>query len=140
MRLRIAQKILRGLFTLFLLNASSGNLLSAPTVDERPLSPRLAALQERLKSGDTKALDSFWREIAEQGAPIIEGVQGNDRDVLVTILWRGTEETRSVFVFGPPGIDKPMARLLDTDLWYKTFRLQKGARFVYLLATNLRPE
>lgn len=136
MRLRIAQKILCGLFTLFLLNASSGNLLSAP-VDERPLSPRLAALQERLKSGDTKALDSFWREIAEQGAPIIEGVPGNDRDVLVTILWRAKEETRNVFVFQLPGIDKPMARLLDTDLWYKTFRLQKGARFVYRLATNL---
>jgi enterochelin esterase family protein len=30
-----------------------------------------------------------------------------------------------------------MARLLDTDLWYKTFRLQKGARFVYQFATNL---
>jgi hypothetical protein len=30
-----------------------------------------------------------------------------------------------------------MVRLLDTDLWYKTFRLQKGARFTYQLATNL---
>ncbi|PYS65219.1 MAG: hypothetical protein DMF74_04480, partial [Acidobacteria bacterium] len=32
---------------------------------------------------------------------------------------------------------KPMVRLLDTDLWYKTFQLQKGARFIYQLATNL---
>jgi enterochelin esterase family protein len=30
-----------------------------------------------------------------------------------------------------------MVRLLDTDLWYKTFQLQKGARFIYQLATNL---
>ena len=30
-----------------------------------------------------------------------------------------------------------MARLLDTDLWYKTFRFQKGARFIYQLAANL---
>jgi hypothetical protein len=30
-----------------------------------------------------------------------------------------------------------MARLLDADLWYKTFRLQKGARFIYQFATNL---
>ena len=57
--------------------------------------------------------------------------------MLVTILWRAREETRNVFVFQLPGIDKPMARLLDTDLWYKTFQLQKGARFVYRLATNL---
>jgi enterochelin esterase family protein len=30
-----------------------------------------------------------------------------------------------------------MERLLDTDLWYKTFRLQKGARFIYQFAANL---
>jgi hypothetical protein len=30
-----------------------------------------------------------------------------------------------------------MARLLDTDWWYKTSRLQKGARCIYQLATNL---
>jgi enterochelin esterase family protein len=30
-----------------------------------------------------------------------------------------------------------MVRLLDTDVWYKTFRLQKGARFIYQFATNL---
>ena len=137
MRLRIAQKILRGLFTLFLLIASSGNFLIAQNVDDRTLSPRLAALQDRLKSGDRTALDKFWKEVTERGAPMIEPAVDNDREMLVTILWRGTEETRSVFVFGLLDMDKPMARLLDTDLWYKTFRLQKGARFVYRLATNL---
>jgi enterochelin esterase family protein len=109
----------------------------ATTVDDRPLSPRLATLWDHLKSGDRKALAGFWKEITESGAPIVEEVPGNDRDVLVTILWRATEETRSVFVFQLPGIDKAMARLPDTELWYRTFRLQKGARFVYRLATNL---
>lgn len=137
MRVRIALRIINTLFTLLILNASLGNFLSAQSLDGRPLSPRLAALQERLKSGDMKALDSFWKEISERGAPIVEEVPGSDRDVLVTILWRAREETRNVFVFQLPGIDKPMTRLLDTDLWYKTFRLQKGARFVYRLATNL---
>ena len=137
MRVRIALRITSILFTLLILNASLGNFLSAQNLDGRPLSPRLAALQDRLKSGDRNALDNFWKEISESGAPIIEGVPGNDREVLVTILWRGREETKNVFVFQLPGIDKPMARLLDTDLWYKTFRLQKGARFVYRLATNL---
>ena len=104
---------------------------------DQPLSPRLATLQDRLKSGDRRALTDFWKEISEQGAPMIEPAAGNEREVLVTILWRGKEDTRSVFVFQIPGIDKPMARLLDTDLWYKTFRFQKGARFVYRLATDL---
>jgi enterochelin esterase-like enzyme len=137
MRVRIALKIINTLFTLLILNASLGNFLSAQNLDDRPSSPRLAALQDRVKSGDRTALDNFWKEITERGAPMIEPAAGSRSDVLVTILWRAREETRNVFVFQLPGIDKPMARLLDTDLWYKTFRLQKGARFVYRLATNL---
>ena len=110
---------------------------SGRNVDDRPISPRLAALQDRLKAGDRHALESFWKEIEQSGTPMIEPVAGSDRDVLVTILWRGSEETKSVFVFQIPSIERPMARMLDTDLWYKTFQLPKGARFVYRLATNL---
>ena len=105
--------------------------------DDRPLSPRLTALQVLLKAGDRDALDNFWKEIKQSGAPIIEGVHGNDRDMLVTMLWRATEETKNVFVFRLGDVSKPMVRLLDSDLWYKTFQLQKGARFIYQLATNL---
>jgi len=137
MRLHIALKIINTLLTLLALHATLGAVLRAQNLEERPLSRRLAELQDRLKSGDRKALDSFWKEITKSGAPIIEELPGNDRDELVTILWRGTKDTKNVFVFHLPPIDKPMVRLLDTDLWYKTFRLQKGARFVYRLATNL---
>src|SRR5205807_5960029 len=66
-----------------------------------------------------------------------ESAPESERDVLVTILWRAREETRNVFVFRVGDVNKPMARLLDTDLWHKTFRLQKGARFIYQLAANL---
>ena len=104
---------------------------------DRPLSPRLTALQDRLKSGDRDALDRFWKEIEERGTPIIEPAAGNDRDMLVTMLWRAREETKNVFVFRLGDVSKPMARLLDTDLWYKTFELQQGARFTYQFATNL---
>ena len=119
MLISIANKIIRGLFTvLIILNGSlATNVLVSATsstrpsseqqtgnaprdheggpeiaVDDRPLSPRLAKLQDQLKAGNRKALDSFWKEIAERGAPIIEGVPENDRDMLVTMLWRATEE------------------------------------------------
>ncbi len=147
MRVRIASKIIMLLFTLLILSASlaSSSTLpskkqqsgSAPTVDDQPLSPRLVALRNRLKSGDRDALDNFWKEISERGAPMVERSAGSEREVLVTILWRGKEDTKSAFVFLLPGVEKPMARLLDTDLWYKTFRIQKGARFIYMLAANL---
>ncbi|HKP82119.1 MAG TPA: alpha/beta hydrolase-fold protein [Pyrinomonadaceae bacterium] len=104
---------------------------------DQPSSPRLMALRDRLTSGDRSALDKFWKEISEQGAPIIEPAADSDRDVLVTMLWRAREETKNVIVFRLGDVSKPMSRLLDTDLWYKTFRLQKGARFTYQLATNL---
>src|SRR5438128_9999985 len=123
--------------SVLLLNASPAGVLSARTVDDRPASPRLAALQDRLKSGDRTALDNFWKEISERGAPIVEEVPGNDRDVLVTIVWQAREETRNVFVFRVGDVNKPSVLLLDTDLWYKTFQLQKGARFIYQIATNL---
>jgi enterochelin esterase family protein len=107
------------------------------TLNDRLSSPRLLTLRDRLTSGDRTALDKFWKEISEQGAPIIEPASDSDHDMLVTMLWRAREETRNVFVFRLGDVSKPMARLLDTDLWYKTFRLQKGARFIYQLATNL---
>src|SRR2546429_3585898 len=107
MRLRIAQKIINGLLTLLILNASLISATSsalpsnehqsestlanqeiARTVDDRPLSPRLAALQDRLKSGDREALKMFWKEITESGAPMTEAAPGSDTEVLVTILWR----------------------------------------------------
>src|ERR1044071_3241867 len=133
---RIGTKIIIALFVL-LLNATLSSVVSAQTVNDLPLSPRLQALEERIKSGDRSALDSFWKEITETGAPIIEPVAGSDRDLLVTMLWRAREGTTNVFVFRLGDVSKPMARLLDTDLWYKTFRLQKGARFIYQFATNL---
>jgi len=155
MRVRNAPKIVIRVSTVLVLSASMANALAARgyqadnrenalvnqetarNVDDRPLSPRLAALQDRLKSGDRGALDSFWKEIEQHGAPIIEPATDSDREMLVTMLWRAREETTNIFVFRLGDVSKPMVRLLDTDLWYKTFRLQKGARFVYQLAANL---
>ena len=149
MRVRYASRIVTRVFTLLVMTASlatnarvsatvSGVFQeSRGTLNDQPSSPRLLALRDRIISGDRTALDKFWKEISEQGAPMIEPAQGSDSDMLVTMLWRGGEETRNVFVFRLGDVSKPMARLLDTDLWYKTFRLQKGARFIYQLATNL---
>jgi hypothetical protein len=74
---RIGTKIINALLVL-LLNASLGSVLSAQTVDDLSLSPRLAALQDRLKSGDRDALSNFWKEIDERGAPIVEPAAGSD--------------------------------------------------------------
>jgi enterochelin esterase family protein len=159
MRVRIAPKIVIRVSIILALSVGLGNALpnastqgqpqagnrqrvfpdqeTARSVDDQPLSPRLAALKARLKSGDRAALDRFWKEIEHNGAPLIESATDSDREMLVTMLWRATADTKNVFVFRLGDVSKPMVRLLDTDLWYKTFQLQKGARFIYQLATNL---
>ena len=141
MRVRIAPKIVIRVFAILILSASLSNAFvnqeTVADVNGLPFSPRLAALHDRLKSGDRSALDSFWKDIEQHGAPMIEPVANSNRDVLVTMLWRAREETKNVFVFRLGDVNKPMTRLLDTDLWYKTFRLQRGARFIYQFATNL---
>ena len=141
MRVSFASRIVTRVFTLLLMTASLATNVFAQeksgTLDDQPSSPRLLALRDRLTSGDPTALDKFWKEINEQGAPIIEPATDSDHDVLVTMLWRASEATKNVFVFRLGDVSKPMTRLLDTDLWYKTFRLQNGARFIYQFAANL---
>jgi len=89
MRLRIAPKHVTRVSTVLTLSASliyasvfgggrgvnTGSAFakqeSGRNVDDRPLSPRVAALQNRLKAGDRHALDNFWKEIEQNGAPVM---------------------------------------------------------------------
>ena len=51
-------------------------------------SPRLRALNEALERSEAGALESFWDEMKERGTPLIESVEGDDENSLVTFLWR----------------------------------------------------
>ncbi len=102
---------------------------------------RIAALQRELEAGNAQALDAFWQEVAEKGAPLFEPIEGDDQYVLVTFLWRGNEETRNVVVIGGlAGWDdfkeQQMTRLLATDVWYRTYRGQRELRTTYRLGIN----
>jgi len=103
-------------------------------------SPRLELLRKELESGNRAALEGFWDELAKRGAPMIEQIKGDDHYLLLTFLWRAKEETRNVVVFGGvAGTEfskNQMSRLLDTDLWYKTYKVRSDARFSYNLSPN----
>src|ERR1044072_363509 len=141
MRVRYASRIVTRGFTLLVILASLTTNARVSGVfqesNDQPSSPRVLALRDRLTAGDRTALDKFWKEISEQGAPIIEAPTDKEREGLGTKPWRAKEETRNFFVFRLGNVSKSMTRLLDTDLWYKTFRLPKGARFIYQFAANL---
>ncbi|GCE31804.1 hypothetical protein KDA_72880 [Dictyobacter alpinus] len=102
-------------------------------------SPRIVALEEALIAGDNTALDTFWQEIEAHGAPLMEELE--EGYYLVTFLWHARQETHNVVIWGgPAGLEYPadnrMARLLETDLWYRTYRVQADLRGVYTLSTN----
>ncbi|MFY9553312.1 MAG: enterochelin esterase [Blastocatellia bacterium] len=101
---------------------------------------RIAALRKEIESGNRDALEQFWQETALKGTPLIEPISGDDRNVLVTFVWRAKEATGNVLVFaGFAGGDiakNQMSRLMETDLWYKTYTVPSDARFTYQLSPN----
>jgi CubicO group peptidase (beta-lactamase class C family)/enterochelin esterase-like enzyme len=139
-----AEEGAEGLYTIKLdeLLTLSERLRPPPAV-EKYRSPRMASLSRALASGDHGALDRFWREVAERGAPLVEPLDGDNDYVLVTFLWRARFETRNVVVVHWARFysldrldDYKMVRLGDTDLWYRTLRIRRDARFVYRLSPN----
>ncbi len=71
----------------------------------------------------------------------MESIEGDDEHSLVTFVWRDRGGTQNIVVFaGPAGWDHPkdnqMMRLLDTDLWYRTYQVRADLRTIYLLSPN----
>ena len=110
-------------------------------------SPRIRTLRAELAQKGDAAIHAFWRDVAQRGAPLVETLVGEERYRLVTFLWRGQQtDTRHVLIVGgvtprwaytkDTAQEKLMARLEDTDVWYKTYRVRSDARVAYLLSPN----
>ena len=84
----------------------------APPID----SPRIAALQRAVQTGDKTAVDTFCREVKGK-APIVEAIPGTDAEVWATYLWMGNKDTERVAVVGgvPIAVMKELARVLAPD-------------------------
>ena len=104
-------------------------------------SPHIQALRNQIAAGHTNT-ESFWKQVAEQGTPLVEPFDDNYR--LVTFLWRAQHDTRNVLVAGSFKVPGPtpndmMHRIGDSDVWYLTLKLPVGARFTYQLVPNNPP-
>ncbi len=109
--------------------------------NDSPLSsPRLAALEKQLKSGDAAALENLWREVTERGTPLVEPIPGDPKYVLVTFLWREKAPLNNVVLVDGPAADdfvnNQLNHLEGTDLWYRTYRIRNDARFYYSFSVN----
>lgn len=127
---------------LLLLGAFISNDAGAATRIPGPgqaVSPRITSLEREVKSGNLTALEQFWREVTRDGAPLIEQIEGDSRNALVSFVWRAKEDTANVVVFGFGSGDpsrNQMSRLANTDLWYRTYLAPRDARVTYFLSPN----
>ncbi|GAA3756931.1 enterochelin esterase [Salinactinospora qingdaonensis] len=105
-------------------------------------SPRVARVAAEVEAGNRDALDKFWQEVAESGSPLMEQVDDDDSQTLVTFLWRDPGDTENVVVlfFSAPSngdfSEYQMENLPGTDLWYKSYLLPSEVRTTYLLSVN----
>ena len=104
------------------------------------VSPSIKKLADRLNKGDKLALNKFFEQAMEEGTPIVESDSSNNEYHLVTFFWNGDEDTHNVFVFGSfPGWDLSscqLEQLLDTNLWFKTFRIKERLVTTYQFSIN----
>ena len=111
---------------------------------ENPISPRIIALKQELESGNMEALDTFWRSITEEGTPLIEPIPQDDQHAFVTFLWRSDESVEHVVFYSEllrgmwwnNWADALLSRLLQTNLFYRTYKVRTDFRFVYWLSPN----
>ncbi len=136
--LKTAEKATSGAYELKLLEVLPVDERMQPRPrGDRYSSPRIEALRKQIASGETST-EAFWRQATEEHTPMVEPMEKDEAHQLVTFLWRGSK-TRSVWVGGSfvkQPQDNTMSRLADSDVWYLTVKLAKGARFFYTLSPN----
>ena len=104
------------------------------------VSPRIESVRERVAAGDAGAVSDFWAEIERDSSPLIEADVETADHSLVTLLFRGDEETNNVFAFGTythgSGTFLPLRKLSGTNIWHRTDRYRNQLRGSYMLYPN----
>ena len=104
----------------------------------RLLSPRLQSLHKQISTGEPDAIRDFWAELKGK-SPLVEAMEGDDRHLLVTFVWRGDQKTKRVLLTGgppAPQMQKPLKRLADTNIWFRSEQIHKASRLTYGFRVN----
>jgi enterochelin esterase-like enzyme len=116
-------------------------LLVGPARGDGPTSPRLAALSARVAAGERGAEDTFWKQVSEEGTPIVEHVPDAKGRLLVTFLYRARPDIHAVAMFGAPdgapgmplGHYARLERLRGTSVFAHSALVDPAARITYIL-------
>lgn len=101
---------------------------------------KIIELENRLNNGDKKALEEFWSYIENNGAPLIEEIEGNNEESLVTIIYREKKKLDNVVMIPPVGMRKlencVLEKVENTDLWYISYKVENDICFNYQFVPN----
>ena len=101
-------------------------------------------LEERIKQYGDRAIEEFLCDLKEKGAPIIEELENDTENNLLTFIYQGDKECKSVLFVPDIGLDIfkdnykdfQMQRIMETDLWYIAYEVRNNLRFVYYFSPN----
>jgi enterochelin esterase family protein len=97
-------------------------------------------LEKKILQGNSKAVEEFCYEIEVKGTPIIEKIDGDSENDLVTFIYRTDEEVENILLISPIGWHNlqecKMKRLLQTNLWYITYKVKNDIRLFYYFSVN----
>jgi enterochelin esterase-like enzyme len=97
-------------------------------------------LQEKLEQGNPTALQEFWDMVETNGAPLIEEIDGDLENALVTFIYKVEEEIENIVIVPPIGwkdfSGNRLERLLETNLWYINYKIKNDIRFNYFFSIN----
>jgi enterochelin esterase family protein len=97
--------------------------------NERFASPRARELWSAVRMHRKDTVEKIWKDL-DGKSPIVEPYPGNDKDALVTFVYRSSSPY--VGMIGGDGFrEKPLVRLGDSDLWSLTLRVPADSRFDY---------
>jgi len=97
-------------------------------------------LEEKIQHGNNGAIDEFLCEIERNGTPLIEKLEDDFENDLVTFVYKSDEELENIVFMPPVGednlLENKMQRLLETNLWYITYKVPNNIRFTYAFSVN----
>lgn len=101
-------------------------------------------LEEKIKLYGDTAIEEFLFDIKQNGMPIIEELKNNAENSLVTFIYQGDKDCKSVLFVPDIGLDRfkdnykdfQMIKIEETDLWYITYEVRNDLRFLYYFSPN----
>lgn len=105
-----------------------------------PKSPFMMKVEKEIAEGKSDAVESFWTFLKSKETPLIEPLDDDKENSLVTFIWRGDAETKNVFLQSNYYTwilpRRQLVNIKNTDIWYKTAKVENDARFTYQFSVN----